>query len=118
MDEVPADCRDCAACCFSESPRHVRVFGIDHERLGDDAERLLEHLENQSFMRLVELAPGVRACAALAIDPKRGTFACSIYEKRPDVCRSLDRGTGLCAAERHAKADRPRRVLAVLRQPT
>jgi hypothetical protein len=30
-----------------------------------------------------------------------------VYERRPDVCRWLERGSGQCAAERHEKANRP-----------
>ncbi len=111
--EAPSDCRRCGACCFSESPRHARVTGDDHARLGDDAERLVVFLGNQAFMRLAELG-GERACAALVAGD--GRFACSVYEKRPTVCRELDRGSPACLGEIAGKAERPRRALALLRR--
>lgn len=104
----------CGACCFSESPRHARVTGDDHERLGDDAERLVGFIGNQAFMRLAG-EEGTRRCAALVVDPETGTFACSVYERRPDVCRELERGSGGCEGERAAKLARTRRALVVLR---
>ena len=51
-DEPPDDCTRCGACCFSGSPRHARVTGDDHERLGDDAERLVAWIGNLAFMRI------------------------------------------------------------------
>jgi len=110
--EAPSDCRRCGACCFSESPRHARVTGDDHARLGDDAERFVVFVGNQAFMRL---APrnGTTACAALVVGAD-GLFACSVYERRPDVCRELDRGSPACLGEIATKAARPRRALAIL----
>lgn len=96
------------------------MTGDDHERLGDDAEGLVTWLGNEAFMRLEPL-PGddhdagpTHRCAALSVDPVLGTFSCSIYERRPQVCRDLERGSPGCAGELAAKAERPRRALAVL----
>ena len=111
MDECPR----CGACCFSESPRHARVTGDDYERLGDaDAERLVHFLGNQAFMR-IDGPEGARRCAALVVDPVERTFLCSIYERRPAICRELERGSGGCLAERDAKLARTRIALTVLR---
>jgi uncharacterized protein len=91
--EPPDDCRRCAACCFSESARHARVTGDDHARMGDAADRLVDWIGNLAFMRLEAVnGSALHKCAALAIDPELGTFACSIYETRPEVCRDHDRG--------------------------
>lgn len=107
------DCMECGACCFSESPRHARVTGDDYERLGEeDAERWVVFDANQAFMRLTR-TKGASHCAALTID-SRGTFTCSIYDRRPQVCRDLERGGGACEGERATKHDRTRRVLLVL----
>ena len=111
------DCIRCGACCFSESERHARVTGDDYERLGVDAPRLVVFLANEAFMRLVregESRP-IGRCAALVVDPSEGTYRCSVYERRPEVCRTLERGSPACAGEREAKGDRPRRALALLR---
>jgi Fe-S-cluster containining protein len=113
-DEVP-DCMRCGACCFSESDRHAQVTGDDHERLGDEAESLVVFLGNRAYMR-VEREGGVGRCAALVVE--NGRFSCSVYERRPAVCRDLGRGSPACEAERILKGDRPPRlVLALTRRP-
>jgi hypothetical protein len=53
-------------------------------------------------------------CIALTIDPAKGSFGCSIYETRPDVCRDLARGSGACRGEIATKGDRPKRALVML----
>ncbi len=118
-DQPQEDCTRCAACCFSDSPRHARVTGDDHRRLGEEAEQLVEWIGNAAFMRLERVSGTsggpLHKCIALAIDAARGSFACSIYETRPQVCRDLERGSSACRGELATKADRPRRALAVLR---
>jgi Fe-S-cluster containining protein len=113
---VLLDCERCGACCFSESPRHARVTGDDYERLGDDAERLVTFLGNQAFMRLEDFGAEspIGRCAALVLDPASGRYLCSVYERRPAVCRELERGSPACAGERETKDGRPRRALARL----
>jgi Fe-S-cluster containining protein len=113
MEASLEECIRCGACCFSESPRHARVTGDDYERLGTDAERLVVFLGNQAFMQLTG-DEGTRRCAALIVDPRTGSFTCSVYERRPTVCRDLERGSGGCAGERAAKHQRTRRALRVL----
>jgi Fe-S-cluster containining protein len=113
-DPVPDDCTRCAACCFSESPRHARVTGDDHRRLGEEAEQLVEWIGNAAFMRLERVSGGPSKCIALTMDPKAGTFGCSIYETRPQVCRDLARGSGECRGELATKGDRPKRALVVV----
>ncbi len=97
--EAPA-CTACAACCTSHSARHVRVTGADWSRLGDEAEGLTLWLANQVFMRM----DGER-CAAL--QRVGGAFSCSIYERRPEICRELARGSPACEAERVTKSSLP-----------
>ncbi len=115
---APLDCMRCSACCFSESPRHARVTGDDYARLGDEAEAVVTWIGNTTFMRLERVGSGgppLHRCAALSIDPTEGTFACSVYERRPQVCRDLERGSPACEGELATKAERPRRALLVLR---
>ena len=106
------DCTACGACCFSELPEYVRVFGCDLERMDERAQRHVHFIGNRCYMRL----EGGR-CSALEIDPSRRTFRCSIYEMRPDVCRALEPNSSACLAELDAKAERPLiAVEALLRQ--
>lgn len=116
-DEPAPDCTRCAACCFSDSPRHARVTGDDHRRLGEEAEQLVAWIGNAAFMRLERVTgTPMHKCIALAIDATSGSFACSIYETRPEVCRDLERGSSACRGELSTKADRPKRALIVLRE--
>jgi len=105
----PADCRPCGRCCFSELPEYVRVFGVDTDRMDQRAMGFTTFLGNKLFMRMEE-----GRCTALAIDPDARTFSCSIYEMRPDVCRSLARGSGACKADFELKSERPDVAVAAL----
>ncbi len=98
----PADCQHCAACCFSELDRYVRVTGNDYARLGADAVVYVHFIENRAFMRLTN-----GHCAALKFDSVSLQFTCQVYEHRPEVCRELERGSTSCEAERQAKGERP-----------
>jgi Fe-S-cluster containining protein len=66
-------------------------------------------------MRLERVTDTMHKCIALAIDAETGTFACSIYETRPQVCRDLERGSAACRGELATKSERPKRALTVLR---
>jgi uncharacterized protein len=103
--DVP-ECTACGACCFSMLPEYVRVFGYDWDRLDERARAFTHFLGNRCYLRLDE-----GHCAALVIDPSGPRFTCAIYEMRPDACRSLERGSGACRADRHEKRERP--LLAV-----
>lgn len=108
---VPDDCRSCARCCFSDSAEHVRVFEIDWERMSARARAFTRTLGQGRYM---DMSSG--RCAALISDPALGSHACSIYDQRPDVCRSLARGTSVCLSEMRAKAGRPEALLLQLRR--
>jgi uncharacterized protein len=94
---APTDCRGCGACCFSASPTFVRVTGDDWDRLGGDAETFAHFVEHRAFMRM-----DGGHCAALRIGPESSSasdFFCTIYERRPQICRDLARGSPQCDAE-------------------
>jgi Fe-S-cluster containining protein len=93
------------------------VTGDDYERLGDAAAALVIFLENRAFMRIDRAgeANPVGRCAALVLDPVEGTFLCSVYARRPEVCRTLERGSPPCAGERATKTARPKRALTLVR---
>lgn len=93
-------CLSCGACCFSTLDTYVRVHGDDYERLSDAAEELTTFVGNRCYMRMSD-----GHCAALTARAD-GALACSIYERRPEVCRALDRGSPACEAEFMQKAER------------
>jgi uncharacterized protein len=78
------------------------VTGDDYARLGDGAAELAIFLGNQAFMKIEH-----GHCIALVIDPSNSAFRCKIYDRRPAVCRDLERGSPACEGERATKGDRP-----------
>jgi Fe-S-cluster containining protein len=102
------ECLACGTCCFSTLERYVPVDGDDYARLGDTAEDHVRWIGNRAYLRMTE-----NHCAALVVDAVSRRFVCSIYERRPRICRDLERGSPACEGEREAKGDRPR--LALLR---
>lgn len=107
---VPADCLFCGVCCFSTLDTYIRVTGEDWARMGDDAERLAHFIGNKAYMRM---AGG--HCAALRVERETGRFFCTAYEKRPETCRALGRGSPECLGELAEKGDRPGEALNVPR---
>ena len=92
------ECLRCGACCRSPATAFVRVTGDDWSRLGADAPRLAHFLGNRAFMRMK-----AGSCAALDLRaaPDGGAvFFCTVYDRRPQVCRDLARGSPACEAER------------------
>jgi Fe-S-cluster containining protein len=101
LPPIPSDCLLCGTCCFSNLPEYIRVFGIDYDRLDDAARAYTHFIGNRCYMQIDD-----GHCAALQIQ-ENGRFVCRIYPQRPDVCRSLERGSGSCAGELAEKRDRP-----------
>jgi Fe-S-cluster containining protein len=67
-------------------------------------DKLAHFIGNRAFMRMSE-----GHCAALKVRPTAGaetTFFCTIYERRPEICRALARGSPECLGELETKADR------------
>lgn len=102
---TPADCLTCGACCFSKLPTYVRVSGDDWSRLGDSAETVAHFIGTWAYLKMEE-----GHCAALAVreGAKGREYFCSIYDRRPQVCRDLARGSPQCEAELEQKAARAR----------
>lgn len=78
------------------------MTGDDWARLGADAAVLAHFLGHRAFMRMEG-----GHCAALAIDRRAGgaaQYTCAIYERRPQICRDLARGSPECAGEIAEKA--------------
>ncbi len=100
----PAGCLACGVCCFSTLPTYVRVSGDDWARLGETAERVAQFIGHRAYMKMSE-----GHCAALEVraraDGTREHF-CTVYERRPQVCRDLARGSSECLGELTAKRER------------
>ena len=106
---TPPACLLCGVCCHSRLDTSVRVTGEDWSRLGPEAERLAHFIGHRAYLRMHD-----GRCAALLARPSTdspGTeYFCTIYERRPQICRDLARGSPECEAERALKSDRPSAV--------
>jgi Fe-S-cluster containining protein len=82
----------------------VSVSGYDWDRLGDAADRVAEFDGHRAYLKIHD-----GHCAALEIrtvaDAGREYF-CTVYERRPQICRDLERGSPQCEGERALKGDR------------
>ena len=85
----------------------VRVTGDDWTRLGDRAGELAQFIGNRAFLRM-----NAGHCVALDVRSNRDgapDYFCTIYDRRPQICRDLARGSAECEAERELKL-MPRRT--------
>jgi uncharacterized protein len=102
----PQDCVRCGCCCINSAASAIRVTGDDYSRLSEHAESLVQFIGNRAFMKLKD-----GHCTALKIDVTCARLTCTIYERRPQVCRDLAEGSPECNAERHHKAARRLKLL-------
>jgi uncharacterized protein len=103
--EDSAACLRCGVCCFSRLDTYVRVSGEDWERLGPDADRVAHFIGHRAYLRMKD-----GHCAALETRKSADGTAehyCTIYQRRPQVCRDLGRGSPECEAELALKGTRP-----------
>jgi Fe-S-cluster containining protein len=100
------DCQSCGACCFSDSSTYVHLSEADRELLGDELSALVHEEDNTLFMAMKD-----GHCQALEVH--YGAFVCSIYERRPLICRELERGTPACQEERKLKVAKAAALLVV-----
>jgi hypothetical protein len=101
-------CLSCGVCCFSRLETFVRVSGADWARLGDAAERVAHFIGNRAYLKMHD-----GHCAALEIRTGAGgsrEYFCTVYDRRPQICHDLDRGSPQCEGELALKADRAGQV--------
>ncbi|MFC1611365.1 YkgJ family cysteine cluster protein [Myxococcota bacterium] len=98
------NCQLCGACCFSDSDTYVPVNEPDRVRLGEDAGHFVRTDGRDQYLKMRSYN-----CIALAV--QAGIFVCTIYDRRPEICRELERGSPACREEFEIKKDRARRVL-------
>jgi uncharacterized protein len=119
-EEVP-ECTACGACCFSTLETYVKVSGSDYERVGDDAPHWITFDGHRAHLRMhdghcaalqiavvdhgVQAAPE-RSRAESPLPSPSAHFSCAIYPRRPETCRTLERGGPMCRAERELKTSR------------
>lgn len=100
----PPVCLQCGVCCFSKLETYVRVTGEDWTRLGDAAEGVAHFIGNRAYMRMRD-----GHCVALDVrtgaDGAREHF-CTVYDRRPQTCRDLGRGSPQCEGELALKGAR------------
>ncbi|MEI6464163.1 MAG: YkgJ family cysteine cluster protein [Verrucomicrobiota bacterium] len=99
---IPADCRTCGVCCYSDSAEYVWVTGFDWTELGPEADTLAHFIGNRAFMRMRD-----GHCTALRVTRTANgapEFFCTIYERRPEICRALGRGSPECLGELETKS--------------
>ena len=87
------ECLLCGSCCFSSSDTHIRVLESDRERLAELADRFTRRIGEHHYLSMEH-----GRCAALSVEPD-GRFVCTIYEKRPAVCRELEPASAACLNE-------------------
>lgn len=89
MIQIPK-CQECGACCAYAEALWIEVTKDDAVRINDDS--LLQNGDIEPFAmkqlsnnRCVALSGKVGECVE-----------CNIYDKRPSICRSFERGSPEC----------------------
>lgn len=91
--ELP-DCKVCAACCFSAREHYVELKGADHARLTASEQReLVSFHGTRCYMKMVD-------GHCIALERIGDVWLCSIYDRRPQLCRDYERGGPACAVDR------------------
>jgi Fe-S-cluster containining protein len=96
------DCQACAACCHGDEG-WVHVDASDDVRV--DASPALQRLvvltrHGGYVKRSLKMIDG--ACAGLS-RLARDRFSCTVYDDRPSVCRTVERGSDACRSARRAQ---------------
>jgi uncharacterized protein len=97
------DCRTCGACCYGDE-MWVHVMAVDDDRLGDDRVHRLTVLTQHGrgyFARSMKMVGG--RCIAYRDSLADGGCGCSIYDARPDICRTFEAGSADCHAARRRR---------------
>lgn len=105
---VPGDCQNCGVCCFSDSAEYVWVTSYDWTQLGDDADKLAHVIGTRAFMKMRDGHCGALELRTLPNGATR--FSCTIYDRRPEICRILERGSPECQVELETKTAHVRSV--------
>lgn len=85
--DSPVSCSSCKACCCRLEVMLITDTGVPEKFIKRDK------WGSETMLRLSD-----GWCAAL----DRDTYMCSIYEKRPLICREFEMGSDECITERKA----------------
>jgi Fe-S-cluster containining protein len=88
LPDAEVSCLNCQACCCRLEVMLISDTGVP--------DKFIEH-DEWGGRRMARLDDGW--CAAL----DRDTLSCTIYEKRPQICRDFEMGGDECLSERAAR---------------
>lgn len=108
---IPSDCLRCGVCCHSHLSAYVRVTGEDWTRLGDAADHVAHFIGHRAYMRMQDGHCAALTVRAVAEGSDATEYFCTIYERRPQICRDLGRGSPECEGELATKAARVGRAV-------
>lgn len=98
--EPPVECDPCGACC-REAFDSVPVTDEDQARLAGHTELIREHDDGWRDLHRAPSRSGCGTrCIALRGDGDGAPFRCIVYDRRPDNCRDLARGSDACLTAR------------------
>jgi len=89
------ECDKCGACCQTFPVLVSLSDAMREPRIKQCAIELPEHLKQPSWDFKLHPLPFHRGCCFLG-----GDDLCTVYETRPDVCRTFEAGTEECAEAR------------------
>lgn len=103
------ECLDCGACCEQGWRVDVEASDLDRMSAATQAMFVVPGSSRPGFVAtldLVQIGPPKHAglgpqmqCACLG----PGSYACSIYEERPEICRAFPKGHARCVKARVEK---------------
>jgi len=95
-----SDCLRCGACCHGDE-MWIHLVAGDDVVLGDGDVRGLTVLTKHGrgyWARSMKMVDG--CCVAHREDLGDGHPGCSVYDRRPEVCRTFEAGSADCQAAR------------------
>jgi Fe-S-cluster containining protein len=98
-------CLACGACCLADyaDVSYVSVSEQDYDQLTPHEQETLVHTDHVGLIRRRSLRTASRAsdCRCIALRGNVGSeVTCSIYERRPGVCRRFEPGGTACSLAR------------------
>jgi Fe-S-cluster containining protein len=97
------DCVRCGSCCYGDE-MWIHVMANDDAILGEEnVQRLTVLTEHGRGYRARSMKMKDGRCVAFRDDLGDGRPGCSIYARRPDICRTFQAGSDDCGAARRRR---------------